>query len=267
MPIFETREGVRLHYTDAGSGRPALLFVHGWSSNLRHWEPQARHFGRRHRVLRVDLRGHGRSPAPDLPVRGYAIARHAEDLAALLRRLRLRSVVAVGHSSGAWVSLALAGRFPELVCAVVAVDSGFDPAVPAAELEAHPILRRFRRGAFAEQLARAYRGMFRDFSDPALRDRVVAEAAATAPIASERTVRANLRTNRVALVRRVRQPVLCVYASNSPRSAEELRGVIPHAQFAQVVGAGHFLQLEVPEQLNPMIERFVELLPARRRRA
>jgi pimeloyl-ACP methyl ester carboxylesterase len=108
--------------------------------------------------------------------------------------------------------------------------------------------------------------MFRDFSDPALRERVTAEAAATAPLASERTVRANLRTDRIALARRVRQPVLCVYASNTARNAEELRGVIPQAQFAQVVGAGHFLQLEVPEQLNPMIERFIELLPARRAR-
>jgi pimeloyl-ACP methyl ester carboxylesterase len=267
MPIFDTREGVRLHYTDAGSGRPALLFVHGWSSNLRHWEPQARHFRRHHRVLRVDLRGHGRSPAPDLPVRGYSIPRHAEDLAALLRRLRLRSVVAVGHSSGGWVSLALAARFPELVRAVVVVDSSFEAAVPAAELEQHPLLRHLRRGPFAEQLGQAYRGMFRNFSDPALRERVTAEAAATSPLASERTVRANLRTDRAALARRVRQPVLCVYASNTARNAEELRGVIPQAQFAQVVGAGHFLQLEVPEQLNPMIERFLELLPARRERA
>lgn len=266
MPMFETGD-VRLNYADAGSGEPALLFVHGWSSNLRHWDPQARHFRRHHRVLRVDLRGHGRSPAPDLPVSGYSIRRHAEDLAALLDRLELRSVAAIGHSSGGWVSLALAARFPALVRAVVVVDSGFDPAVPAAELEQHSILRHLRRGPFAEQLAQAYRGMFRTFSDPALRERVAAEAAATAPLASERTVRANLRTNRTALARAVRQPVLCVYASNTPRSAEEVRGVIPHAQFAQVVGAGHFLQLEVPEQLNSMIGRFLELVPEGRERA
>ena len=260
MPMFE-RGGVRLHYTDAGAGEPALLFVHGWSSNLRHWEPQARHFRRRHRVVRIDLRGHGRSPAPELPVPGYSIPRHAEDLAALLTRLGLSAVVAVGHSSGGWVALALAARFPELVRAVVVVDSGFDPAVPPAELEEHPILRHLRRGPFAEQIARSYRGMFRDFSDPALRERTAREAARTSPLASERTVRANLSTDRAALAGAVRQPVLCVYASNTPRSAAEIRAIIPDAQFAQVVGAGHFLQLEVPAQLNAMIGRFLELLP------
>ena len=261
MPTFEHGD-VRLHYTDSGAGEPALLFVHGWSSTLRHWEPQARHFRRHHRVVRIDLRGHGRSPAPDLPVSGYSIPRHAEDLAALLQRLELSAVVAVGHSSGGWVALELAARFPELVRAVVVVDSGFDPAVPPEALEEHPILRHLRRGPFAEQIARSYRGMFRDFSDPELRERTAAEAARTPPLASERTVRANLGTDRAALARAVRQPVLCVYASNTPRSAEEIRAIIPDAQFAQVVGAGHFLQLEVPAQLHAMIGRFLELLPA-----
>ena len=260
MPIF-THGDVRLHYTDAGAGDPALLFIHGWSSSARHWAPQARHFRRRHRVLRIDLRGHGRSPAPDLPVSGYSIPRHAEDLAALLAELGLAGVVAVGHSSGGWVALELAARFPDLVRAVVVVDSGFDPPVPAEELEGHPILRHLRKGPFAEQIARSYRGMFRDFSDPALRERTAAEAARTPPLASERTVRANLRTDRAALARAVSQPVLCVYASNTPRSAREIRDLMPHAQFAQVVGAGHFLQLEVPAQLHAMIRRFLELLP------
>ena len=268
MPTFETRDRVRIHYTDAGRGRPAMLFVHGWSSNLRHWDAQARHFARNHRVLRVDLRGHGRTSAPDVPPSGYSTKRNAEDVAALLKRLRLRGVVAVGHSSGAWVAMELASRHPELVRAVVVVDSGFDPAVPAAEVEQHPLLRRFHSGRpVPELLRRAYRGMFRDFSDPALRERVADEAAATSPIGAVRTIRANIRTNRVAIAKRVKQPVLCVYASDTPRSAEGVRALVPHAQFAQVVGAGHFLQLEVPEQLNPMIERFVELLPARRARA
>ena len=159
------------------------------------------------------------------------------------------------------MALELAARFPELVRAVVVVDSGFDPAVPAEALERHPILRHLGRGPFAEQIAQSYRGMFRDFSDPAMRERTAAEAAATSPLASERTVRANLSTDRAAIARAVRQPVLCVYASNTPRSAEEIRSVIPQAQFAQVVGAGHFLQLEVPAQLNAMIARFLELLP------
>ena len=260
MPIF-THGDVSLHYTDAGAGDPALLFIHGWSSSARHWAPQARHFRRRHRVLRIDLRGHGRSPAPDLPVSGYSIPRHAEDLAVLLAELGLAGVVAVGHSSGGWVALELAARFPDLVRAVVVVDSGFDPPVPAEELEGHPILRHLRKGPFAEQIARSYRGMFRDFSDPALRERTAAEAARTPPLASERTVRANLRTDRAALARAVCQPVLCVYASNTPRSAREIRDLMPHAQFAQVVGAGHFLQLEVPAQLHAMIRRFLELLP------
>src|SRR5262245_13527393 len=68
MPELTTDDGARIYYEVEGAGDPALVFVHGWCSNLRHWDPQAEHFSRRHRVLRVDRRGYGRSPAPE----GYA---------------------------------------------------------------------------------------------------------------------------------------------------------------------------------------------------
>ena len=97
MPFYTSEDGTRLHYRLVGSGRPALLFIHGWCGNLGHWEPQARAFGRRHRVLRVDRRGDGRSEAP---ARGYGPREQADEIAALARSLRIRGAVAIGHAGG-----------------------------------------------------------------------------------------------------------------------------------------------------------------------
>jgi pimeloyl-ACP methyl ester carboxylesterase len=63
-----------------------------------------------------------------------------------------------------------------------------------------------------------------------------------------------------AIARGVAQLVLYVNSSRLERSADEVRAVVPHAQFAQVVGSGHFVQLEVPDQLNAMLDAFLKSL-------
>ncbi|MGZ4330366.1 MAG: alpha/beta fold hydrolase [Solirubrobacteraceae bacterium] len=58
------RDGVALAYDDAGAGYPALVFVHGAACNRRFWSQQVPRFCAAHRVIAVDLRGHGESDAP-----------------------------------------------------------------------------------------------------------------------------------------------------------------------------------------------------------
>jgi pimeloyl-ACP methyl ester carboxylesterase len=119
---FASLGAVRLFYTDDGCGDPPLLFVHGFACDSHDWSWQIAHFSLRHRVIAVDLRGHGRSSAPD---DGYDPATYAADLAGLLGLLGRPSVVAVGHSMGGLVVSALAVEHPDMVSGVVAVDPAY----------------------------------------------------------------------------------------------------------------------------------------------
>jgi pimeloyl-ACP methyl ester carboxylesterase len=114
-----TRDGVRLGYTQSGTGEPALLFVHGWCCDHSFFAPQHEHFPSRHRVVSVDLRGHGGS---DAPVQAYTMAGFADDLAWLCGEIGVERAVVVGHSMGGLVTLALAESRPDLVRAAVLVD-------------------------------------------------------------------------------------------------------------------------------------------------
>lgn len=122
LPGGRPRLAVR---TADGPGRPFLL-VHGLSSNARLWDGVARHLVRAgHRVVAVDLRGHGRSQAPD---GGYDTDTCADDLVALAAELGLtgaQAPVAVGQSWGGNVVLSLAARHPGAVAAVACVDGGW----------------------------------------------------------------------------------------------------------------------------------------------
>lgn len=102
MPYL-TVDGAQLYYEDAGSG-PPLLFVHGLGSSTRDWFAQVPHFADRYRVLRLDLRGHGRSERTRGP---YRIAQFARDVAVTLRKLDAVPAHVVGLSMGGMVTLQL----------------------------------------------------------------------------------------------------------------------------------------------------------------
>ena len=143
MPYFEN-DGARLYYRLQGkqdARGPVLLFIHGWCSNSGHWREQIRYFGRTHPVLSLDRRGLGRSSTPGT---GHTAEQHANDIAALTRRLGIRKVIAIGHAGGGPVTLALTRRHPGLVKAAVIVDAGLYPT-PCIKASSGPrVLRRWR---------------------------------------------------------------------------------------------------------------------------
>ena len=251
-----TEDGVRIHYRLAGAGEPALVFVHGWCSNLTHWDAQVRHFAKHHRVLAVDRRGHGRSDAPD---DGYTAAQHATDLAHVLREVGIEDAVIVGHAGGCPATMAFAQARPELARAIVLVDTFIGPR---ASLGRDVDGSRSGLGAMVHQLdtehgsvafEAMYRGFFSSHAGVAA-DRAVHDAMKV-PLDIARAELASLAISTQAIARSLTQPVLWI----SVEQADEARlaKVFRDVQFGRVVGSGHFPQIEVPDQVNAMIDRFL----------
>ncbi|WCO66627.1 alpha/beta hydrolase [Iamia majanohamensis] len=103
-------DGGELHVVERGEGRP-LVLLHGITLNAELWSPQLHDLARDHRVLAVDLRGHGRSvPGDD----GYGMDVLGRDVASLLTEIDLRDALVVGHSMGGMATLAFAVDHPEV---------------------------------------------------------------------------------------------------------------------------------------------------------
>ena len=105
--IHELPDGARMAYDDTGSGRPVVL-IHGVSMSRRFFERNAAPLAERFRVVNVDLRGHGESPAHE---GGHTVAQYARDVKHLLGALGLDDAVVAGWSMGSFVVWDLIRQF------------------------------------------------------------------------------------------------------------------------------------------------------------
>jgi len=115
------RDGLQLRYLEWNqeeTRRPAMLLLHGLSSNAHYWGRLAGSLTGR-RIVALDQRGHGASAAP---ATGYEPSSLAADAAALVERLELGRVVVAGHSWGASIALQLAADRPDLVSGLAVID-------------------------------------------------------------------------------------------------------------------------------------------------
>jgi len=120
---FVDIDGQRFAYVEAGTDAPALLLVHGSTSDYRSWQHQVRPFAARFRTIAVSLR-HCYPEQWDGIGDDFTVEQHAADLAAFIDRRRLGAIHVAGHSRGGCVALALALRRPELVRTLVLADPG-----------------------------------------------------------------------------------------------------------------------------------------------
>ena len=119
MPVVELH-GQRIHYEDSGGDGIPVVFGHGFLMDGEMFLAQVRALAPRHRVVRWDARGHGRTEATTDPFTYWDLA---QDLAALLDHLGIELAVVGGMSQGGFVALRFALEYPNRVRALVLIDT------------------------------------------------------------------------------------------------------------------------------------------------
>jgi pimeloyl-ACP methyl ester carboxylesterase len=107
---------------DGPRDAPALLLIHGSASSTRSWDELVPLLTGSHRVIRIDLLGHGWSAKP--ADRSYALPDQARRAGVVMDRLGVERFIVVGHSSGGVAATALAEQRHDLVAALVLIDTG-----------------------------------------------------------------------------------------------------------------------------------------------
>lgn len=251
------RDGVRLAFEDVGeAAAPAIVFVHGWTCDRTHFAPQIEHLAATHRCVSVDLRGHGGSDAPQ---QDYTIECFADDVAWMCDQLEVPQAVLVGHSMGGAVVLEVAHGRPDLARAVALLDPAilFPPdlapvvsqlASAFAAPDGMDVVRQFESDRF-----------FLPTSDAALKKRLVDAACRTPHHVVGSAFRSISAYDAEPALAALAVPLLYVGAEPRITDVDRLRKLCPRVMVESTVGAGHFHQLEAPEQVNASLDRFLSL--------
>lgn len=264
MPIARVNR-VGLHYEVFGAGRDILL-CHGYSGSHQDWAAPIATLMTDYRVVVMDHRGHGQSQAPASP-KAYSVKTFAQDVRALMELLRVGRCCLGGHSLGGFIALELALAHPELVAALVLVDTssgGMDmpPEHTAARLKALELARSDGMEAAFEHVAThspVTREQFR--RNPRLRE---IQKQRTLETSVDGFVHAWGAVRQWAPVterlREIKVPTLIVVGEHDTaflRPAQVLRDSIPGSQMVTIPGASHTPHVEQPEAFTRVLREFL----------
>lgn len=249
--IYVVQEGPR--------GAPVLLLIHGSATSSRSWDALVPLLTTSHRVIRIDLPGHGRSTEP--ADGDYAVPEQGRRIGTALDRLGVARALVVGHSSGGYAATALAEQRPDLVTALVLINTGphmdafLAPESAAINLAQWPPtddqIRQFASTGFRagypvpQELVDELRGM-------TYRALTAAMQASTAYLSQQA-----LPDRLTALGK----PVQVIFGVQDRRwrssSAADYR-IVPDADVALLPGAGHTPILEEPQRTAALLLSFAE---------
>lgn len=251
---------IQLAYEDYGSGRP-LILVHGFCGSSAYWTPLKQSLGSEYRLIVPDLRGHGRSGAPDIP---YTVEAMADDLAALAQQLNLTQSVLLGHSLGGYAALAFAEKYPHLLAGFGLIHSTAYPDDEQGKANRNKAITAIQEKGIAPFIDGLIPKLFAPEHLATMADLVQGVkdiGYATKPEGAIHTVEAMRdRIDRNHVLRETLLPVLLASGDKDHLipAAKTFSVQGDHIIQARLEQAGHMSMMETPDALVKVITEFVQ---------
>jgi pimeloyl-ACP methyl ester carboxylesterase len=243
-------DGVPIRYDAAGKGDPALVFVHCGGCNRGFWDGQMAYFAAKHRVVALDLAGHGQSGGGR---KDWTMAAFGQDVVAVVEALGLKRVVLIGHSLGGPAVLEAARRVPGRVAGLVLVDSwvDFEQRIAAEEVEKYVSALQADYRATTTAIVSQY--LFSASTPEPVKARVLETVLSGPQEIGVAVTRSSMAYEPLPALREIKAPICAISSDLFPTNLEGNRKYVPSYQAAIMKGVGHYLMLEQPEAFNELL--------------
>jgi pimeloyl-ACP methyl ester carboxylesterase len=250
-------QGVNIAYTDTGSGDTTLLFVHGWCINKGYWSNQVAYFGKKYRVVAIDLPGFGESGKNR---KDWSTTAFSQDIDSVISQLDLKNVILIGHSMAGDIVLQSAIDNPKKVIGLVGIDNFKNvglPDGPGAKIDFDNAIKALKQNFKATTIEYFNDDLFSETTPDAVKKRVMNDVAhADTAIA----IAAMEQGNNFDEYTKLRDSKMKLYLINSSVHHTDTSGLevnqLPYKLFI-IHGTGHFPMVEEPEKFNVLLEQVI----------
>ena len=261
--IVSSGDGTPISYEIAGAGEPTLLFVHGWSCDTRYWRAQVPWFSRSHRVVALDLAGHGHSGCARSR---YTMKAFGEDVRAVAEAVGSRKIILIGHSMGGSVIAEAARLMPDRVVGLIGVDT--------LENIEYPMTRE-AFGQMVAPLKKDFGSGVRNFAaemispkcDARLRRWILSDMSAAPPAvalsAMEEMMEQYISGEAAGIFKEIRVPVVSVMADVWPVNYDANRRHMASFEAIVIKDSDHFLMMNRPVEFNRALEQAIHMITKR----
>ena len=250
LGVVPSADGTPIAFEVHGRGEPTLVLVHGWSCDARYWREQLSHFAARHRVVTVDLAGHGHSGTGR---ENYTMSAFGEDVRAVADVVGSDRLILVGHSMGGLVVAEAARLLPGRVLGLIAVDALHDLDYPVTEEQAAGMIAPLEAD-FPVACRQFAASMIRPDTGVELGEWIMADMAAAprnVALSAMREYMGEWITGAgSAIFEELPLPVVAVCADLWPVDAEANRRSMHSFEAIVLEGTDHFLMLGAAEEFN-----------------
>ena len=256
--VVNASDGIPIHYSVAGKGEPALVFIHCWGCNRNFWDNQVAEFSKTNRVVTIDMPGHGESGSGR---KNWSIESYGDDVKTVVTKLGLKRVVLVGSSMGGPIALEAAKRMPDNVVAIVPVDSlqNVEQTLTSEQLD----------GVIKQMTAdykNATTGLLNQFffsanTPEAVKTRVINEAISRQPETAVAILKGIFAYTPGPTLKEIKVPIKAINADLNPTNLEINRKYAPQFDAVIIKGTGHYPMLEDPARFNQMLAEILKAVP------
>lgn len=252
----EAPDGVTIVYSVSGTGKTALVFVHGGLANRTFFDRQLVAFAGQHRVVALDLAGHGESGANRME---WGLPQFGGDVKAVVEAVQLERVILFGNSLGGPTAIEAALLMPDRVVGVVGIDTfqRIDFSVTMEDA-------RRRAEAFRQEYSGTVKSMVKTLFHPDGDAAILAEAEKrmqkTSPAVAHDLFLSLGGYDLAAAAGKLAGPLRAINGDLFPTDVDGVREIKADFKVVVMEHTGHYPMLERPDQFNRHVRTVVEEL-------
>lgn len=251
-------DGVKVNFTQMGTGEPAIIFIHGWANRANIWDETMSHFSGKYKTVAVELFGSNESYNNR---NDWSMALFGEDVASVIKKLKLNQVVLVGFSMGSAVIAETAKLLPEKTTGLVIVDDLKDVEMKYAPEMIAAIDSFMMDLVTAPTNEKCVNGGFYKKNQEKSFQRVETMLRSSSKTGWRRSLQSYFKwvnEDCIESFKQIKVPVIAINSDMEPTKVETFRKYAPSFQAKIIPDVGHVVFWDNPEEFNRLLEESIQ---------